>query len=162
MRMGRIWVSYGSGGAFGRVNAPCARCGGASLGGADRPPRSRAMKDMTVIYNGACPVCSREIGLYRARAEGMVAFVDLNDADLAPLGLSRDDAARRLHVVEEGRLLTGVDAFRALWRATPGFRWLARIVGLPGVRQVAGALYERLLAPALYRRHLGRTGGRKP
>ena len=114
------------------------------------------MKDTTVIYNGECPVCSREIGLYRARAEGEVSFVDLNDADLAVFGLTRDEAARRLHVVEDGRLLGGVDAFRALWRATPGFRWLARLAGLPGVRQVSGAVYERLLAPALYRRHLNR------
>jgi len=118
--------------------------------------RSRVMKDTTVIYNGACPVCSREIGVYRARAEGPVRFVDLNDTDLAVFGLTRDEAARRLHVVEEGRLLAGVDAFRALWRATPGFRWLAALVGLPVVRQVAGAVYDRALAPMLYRRHLKR------
>jgi predicted DCC family thiol-disulfide oxidoreductase YuxK len=118
------------------------------------------MKDTTVIYNGACPVCSREIGVYRARAEGPVSFVDLNDADLGVFGLTRDDAARRLHVVEDGRLLAGVDAFRALWRATPGFRWLAAVVGLPGVRQVAGTIYERVLAPMLYRRHLRRMRGR--
>jgi predicted DCC family thiol-disulfide oxidoreductase YuxK len=114
------------------------------------------MKDTTVIYNGACPVCSREIGVYRARAEGPVAFVDLNAADLSCFGLTPDEAARRLHVVEDGRLLAGVDAFRALWRATPGFRWLATVAGWPGVRQVAGVVYDRVLAPALYRRHVRR------
>jgi predicted DCC family thiol-disulfide oxidoreductase YuxK len=115
------------------------------------------MKDTTVIYNGACPVCSREIGVYRARAEGPVAFVDLNETDLACFGLTPDAAARRLHVVEDGRLLVGVDAFRALWQATPGFRWLATVTGWPGVRQVAGMVYDRVLAPALYRRHVRRT-----
>jgi predicted DCC family thiol-disulfide oxidoreductase YuxK len=100
------------------------------------------MTDRTVIYNGACPICSREI--------------DLNGADLSPFGISHDEAARRLHVVEGGRLLAGVDAFRALWRATPGFGWAARLAGLPGVRTAAEAVYERLLAPALYRRHLRR------
>lgn len=119
------------------------------------------MKDTTVIYNGACPVCSREIAVYRARAEGPVCFLDLNDTDLAGFGLTRDDAARRLHVVEGGKLLVGVDAFRALWRATPGFRWLARFVGLPGVRQMASAVYEGVLAPALYATHRRRQA-RKP
>ena len=118
------------------------------------------MKDTTVIYNGACPVCSREIGVYRGRTEGQVAFVDLNDTDLTLYGLTPDEAARRLHVVEDGRLLSGVDAFRALWRTTPGFRWLAMVAGLPVVRQVAGMVYERLLAPMLYRRHLRRMRGR--
>jgi predicted DCC family thiol-disulfide oxidoreductase YuxK len=120
------------------------------------------MKDAPiVIYNGGCPICSREIGVYRARigARGTLRFQDLNDADLSVFGLTREDAARRLHVVEDGRVVAGVDAFLALWRATPGFGWLAALVGLPGVRQVAGAVYERVLAPALYRRHLGRTAG---
>ena len=120
----------------------------------------------TVIYNGDCPVCAREIGVYRSRVgpDGRLRFVDLNDTDLAALGLDRDAAARRLHVVEDGRLLSGVDAFLALWRATPGFGWLARIVGLPGLRHGAGVAYERLLAPALYamhrRREARRRGGR--
>lgn len=119
------------------------------------------MSETTVIYNGACPVCSREIGMYRARAEGSVAFVDLNDADLCRFGLTPDAAARRLHVVENGRLLSGVDAFRALWRATPGFRWLAGLVALPGIRWVAAAVYDRALAPALYRRHLRRMAAER-
>jgi predicted DCC family thiol-disulfide oxidoreductase YuxK len=116
----------------------------------------------TVIYNGDCPICSREIGVYRARIgpAGDLRFVDLNDADLAALGLTRDDAARRLHVVEDGRLVSGVDAFVALWTATPGFRWLGRIVGLPGIRQAAGSLYEGLLAPALFAMHRRREGRR--
>jgi predicted DCC family thiol-disulfide oxidoreductase YuxK len=118
------------------------------------------MKNTTVIYNGECPVCSREIGVYRARAEGPVRFVDLNACDLDRFGLTPDDAARRLHVVEDGKLLAGVAAFVALWRATPGFRWLAAVVGLPGVRQVAGVVYERILAPALYRQHLRRVRAR--
>jgi predicted DCC family thiol-disulfide oxidoreductase YuxK len=114
------------------------------------------MKDSTtVIYNGDCPICSREIGVYRARtaADGTLLFLDLNDADLAVWGLTREDAARRLHVVEDGRILSGVDAFLALWRATPGFGWLARLVGLPGVRQVARVVYDGALAPALYAMH---------
>jgi predicted DCC family thiol-disulfide oxidoreductase YuxK len=90
-----------------------------------------------------------------------VRFVDLNAADMAAFGLTRDEAARRLHVVEDGRLLAGVDAFRALWRVTPGFRWLAAVVGLPGVRQAAGFVYDRALAPMLYRRHLRRMASRE-
>lgn len=116
----------------------------------------------TVIYNGACPICAREIGVYRARSgpDGSLRFLDLNDTDLAALGLDRETAARRLHVVEDGRLLSGVDAFLWLWKATPGFGWLARIVGLPGLRQAAGAVYEGLLAPALYAMHRRREARR--
>lgn len=117
----------------------------------------------TVIYNGDCPVCAREIGVYRSRVgpDGRLRFVDLNDADLAVLGLDRETAARRLHVLEDGHLLSGVEAFLALWRATPGFGWLARIFGLPGVRHVAGVVYEGLLAPVLYAMHRRRQAARR-
>lgn len=120
------------------------------------------MKDTPiVIYNGACPICSREIGLYRARAgAGGPRFLNLAEADLAPYGLTPDAAARRLHVVQNGTLLSGFDAFVALWRATPGFGWLARLVGLPGISGLVRLVYDRAAAPLLYAMHRRRQARR--
>ena len=90
----------------------------------------------------------------RVRASGgALKFADLNETDLASFGLTSDQAARRLFVVQDGALLSGVDAFVVLWRETPGFAWLARLVALPGVRQVAGIVYEGVLAPILFSMH---------
>jgi predicted DCC family thiol-disulfide oxidoreductase YuxK len=113
-------------------------------------------KTCTVIYNGSCPICSREIDMYVGRVRafgGSLKFADLNETDLAAFGLTSDQAARRLYVVQDGELLAGVDAFVVLWRETPGFAWLARLVALPGVRQVAGIVYEGALAPILFSMH---------
>jgi predicted DCC family thiol-disulfide oxidoreductase YuxK len=66
-------------------------------------------------------------------------------------GIDREAAKKRLHVVTaDGELLAGVDAFLALWREMPRYRPLARVVGLPGVKQLAHLVYEGLLAPGLY------------
>ncbi|MCS6778278.1 MAG: DUF393 domain-containing protein [Geminicoccaceae bacterium] len=111
-----------------------------------------------VVYNGSCPICAREIAAYR-RSAGRHAvelgFLDASrpDADLAGLGLDADSAARRLHLVADGRLLAGVEAFAALWDRLPGWRLLARLVRLPGVRKLADLVYEGMLAPLLYRWH---------
>lgn len=113
-----------------------------------------------VIYNANCPICSREIASYRRYCETRdlpVAFHDLDRADLGTLGLTPEDAARRLHVIDRGTLLAGADAFLALWQAMPRFRPLARIVGLPGIRQIATLVYEGLAAPALYALHRRRV-----
>ncbi|MBT8459660.1 MAG: DUF393 domain-containing protein [Boseongicola sp.] len=110
----------------------------------------------TVIFNGDCPICSREIEMYRGRVEAMdgtLGFVDLNAANLQAYGLSADQAARRLYVMRDGEMLAGVEAFLVLWRETPGFAWLARLVGLPVVRHVAHVVYEWGLAPLLFRMH---------
>lgn len=112
-----------------------------------------------VLYNARCPVCRAEIDHYRAYSEARglpVAYHDLNTRDLAEWGIGADAAARRLHVRQGGRVLSGVDGFLALWRALPRYRWLARIVALPGLRQAAHLVYERLLAPRLYARHVAR------
>lgn len=114
-----------------------------------------------VLYNRACPVCRAEIRHYEdhaARNGVAIGFDDLNSADLSAWGVSAEQAARRLHVLHEGRVVAGVPAFLALWSRLPRYRWLARLVALPGIVQLASLVYERVLAPALYRAHLGRLG----
>jgi predicted DCC family thiol-disulfide oxidoreductase YuxK len=109
--------------------------------------------DTCVLYNGQCPICSREIDVYRreTQAAGLpLAFDDLHAADLARWGVSAEDARRRLHVIADGQVLSGMPAFVALWNALPRWRWLGRLVGLPGVRQIAALVYDHALAPMLY------------
>lgn len=99
-----------------------------------------------VYYDGACPICSREIAFYRARpgADGF-AWVDATSCDATDLGagLDRGAALSRMHVrLADGRLLSGAAAFAAMWRAMPGLRWLGVLVGLPGISQIAEAAYR--------------------
>ena len=124
-------------------------------------------RPIAVCYNGACPLCRREIDLYRRMATTHGVTVDWRDiaaepAMLAAQGLHADDLARRLHVVDgDGRVVAGVDAFRALWSRLPATRWLARVVGWWPVRPLAGVVYERLVAPGLYARHRRRERRRR-
>lgn len=111
---------------------------------------------LTVIYNGACPICAPEIRAYRRQAEAAdapVDFVDLTEGGAERFGLSRDAAARRLYVVTPGGRLSGIDAFLALWRQLPQMRWLARLIDRPVLRGITAWGYERIAAPLLYRLH---------
>ena len=117
------------------------------------------MSDNTrVLYNAECPVCSFEIDHYRKYTDrkGLsIRFDDLNINDaLTTWGLSEDQAARRLYVEDQGQLYGGIPAFIVLWRQMPRYRWLAWVVDLPGIRQLASLLYDWVLAPAIYRWHL--------
>jgi predicted DCC family thiol-disulfide oxidoreductase YuxK len=110
-----------------------------------------------VLYNETCPVCRIEIDAYRRRAAAKGLPIRFDRLDRAEdWGLTADQAARRLHVWQDGQVLSGLDAFRALWSAMPGWRWLARATGWPLVRPLARLLYDRVAAPLLYRAHLKR------
>ena len=123
---------------------------------------SAGMKNQSstrVLYNDTCPVCRFEINHYAAYAQkrGLaLRFEDLNDSDLRDWGLTEDQAARRLYVLKDGTLLSGIPAFLVLWADMPRYRWLGRIVGLPGLRHLAVFAYDAVLAPLIYRWHLRR------
>ncbi len=100
-----------------------------------------------VFYDGKCGVCAKEIAYYRRIAPvGVFAWMDIA-TDPKPLdvhGISQIDALRRLHVLDdEGNWHIGVDAFVMMWQQLGYWRWLGWFVGLPIVRQIAGAAYNR-------------------
>jgi hypothetical protein len=53
-------------------------------------------------------------------------------------------------------LTSGIPAFLVLWAQMPKYRWLAKTVSLPGVKQIASVIYDYVLAPAIYRWHIHR------
>ncbi|TQF77093.1 DUF393 domain-containing protein [Elioraea sp. Yellowstone] len=100
-------------------------------------------------YDGACPVCAREVAFWRGRpGGGAIAWVDVSAPDAAPgPGLTRAAALARMHVrLPDGRLVAGARAFAVIWGAMPGFRRLGRLVGHPLVAPVAEAAYRGFLA----------------
>jgi len=113
----------------------------------------------TLYYDGACPVCSREIALYRRQAGAeRVCWVDV--AQCAPEalgpGLSRETALARLHARRpDGSLVSGAAAFTLLWRALPRWAWLGRLLGARPVLPLLEAGYRLFLAI----RPLWRRGG---
>jgi predicted DCC family thiol-disulfide oxidoreductase YuxK len=120
------------------------------------PEPDKAAPALTVLYDGACPLCRREIGLYRGLPSSTpVCFADVSDAaQPLPSGTTREQLLARFHVrAADGRLLSGAQAFLALWDTLPGWRWLARIGRLPGVAWLMERVYRLFLRlrPALQR-----------
>ncbi|SLN23071.1 hypothetical protein ROJ8625_00915 [Roseivivax jejudonensis] len=110
---------------------------------------------LTVIYNDTCPICAREVAGYKRMTadDPDIGYRGLSEGELSDFGLTKRDAARRFHVLEDGTLYDGVPAFTRVWRRIPRLRWLARVIETPGVRQVADILYDYAAAPALFALH---------
>ncbi len=83
-----------------------------------------------VYFDGSCPVCTAEIGIYRKAAEPeSVQFIDITRADApVPPGTTREALLARFHVRDSrGELVSGARGFATLWQAIPRFRLLGRI-----------------------------------
>ena len=120
-------------------------------------PASQSCDDsLRVLYNGSCPICSKEIEHYQRYSDGEglpIAYDDLMTEAREAWTIDQDSAAKALRVRRGDEVLVGVDAFLALWEAMPRYRLLARLVRLPGVFTLARWVYDGVLAPALFRFH---------
>lgn len=107
----------------------------------------RSCDGLTVMFDGSCPLCRREIGLYQSLASLQpVQWLDVSElhSDLAPAEQAR--LLARFHVRQaDGRMLSGAAAFVSLWLAMPGWRWLGRFGRLPGVTPVLEWAYVHFL-----------------
>jgi len=107
---------------------------------------------LTVLYDGACPLCRREIAHVKSLAERQgdsgLCFVDISRETEGDTRSNSERAAllARFHVQRaDGSRLDGAAAFVAMWRRLPGWRWLAKLARLPGVLPLLELAYRGFL-----------------
>ncbi len=92
----------------------------------------------TVFFDGACHLCSREVGLYeRADTVGKLNLVDISKPDFDAKAHGLDDARvnKHMHVRgPAGNTEVGVDAFVAIWKALGKYDWAVRAAKSPVLR----------------------------
>lgn len=87
------------------------------------------MSRLLVWYDGACPLCIREIALMRRLDwHDAIQFIDIAPQQ-AECPLDRTVMLNRFHASEDGVVLSGAAAFAAMWRHIPLLKplgWAAR------------------------------------
>lgn len=110
------------------------------------PSHDTSSECTTVYFDGACPVCSREVKLYtRLDRKGAVEWhdVSISQGDLERDGVTQADALARLHArLPNGQLVTGVSAFLAIWKMLPGFRLLVPFARWRPIRWLLERAYD--------------------
>ncbi|NQW49897.1 MAG: DUF393 domain-containing protein [Rhodospirillales bacterium] len=120
----------------------------------------------TAYYDGACPLCAREINFYRRqKGADQVSWVDISVMDCVNIApdLPRKAALARFTMRDfDGNLVSGSRAFISVWKRLPHFRWLAIIFSIQPLAWLLEKAYglflktrPRLQALAL-RREMGR------
>jgi predicted DCC family thiol-disulfide oxidoreductase YuxK len=114
---------------------------------------------LEIIYNENCPVCRFEIKHYQeyvSKRELPISFIDLNTNDLTKWEVTKDQAAKQLIAIKDGKILQGIDAFGELWKTMPRYKVLAILIKLPILNYFSRHLYNLIAAPIIYKMHKNR------
>lgn len=108
---------------------------------------SKQMTCLTVYFDGSCPLCRREIAMYRRLPEASsIDWVDVSAGQELGYALSCEAAMARFHVRDtQGRLFSGAAAFSHLWRVFPGWRWLGWLAAWPPLSWLFELAYRLFL-----------------
>lgn len=103
------------------------------------------MGNVIVWFDGSCLLCAREIALMRwLDLRGTITFQGASPPD-AIYPLDRQMLMTRLHVSENGALLSGTEAFAAMWRAIPLLKLLGWATRHPTILAIIERVYIRFL-----------------
>lgn len=108
------------------------------------------MASLTLLYDGGCPLCLREVTFLRRRDVRLhpgaprLAFVDIDDPAYDPAahaGISYREAMGRIHAVAaDGSVLQDVEVFRRAYQLV-GLGWLYAPTRWPLLRPLVERLY---------------------
>lgn len=99
---------------------------------------------LTVFFDGACPICAREIALMkRLDRRRHLTFCDFSrpEYDAGSTGFAPSELGRVIHARwADGSVITGVEVFRAMWEAV-GLGLLAKLSRLSVVEPLVLKAY---------------------
>ena len=88
---------------------------------------------MKVYYNESCNICKAEINLYKKQNIEEIEWVDITNNIIAEKETSKNDKnlLRRLHVIDNGKVFEGAEAFLLVWKKIPKYNFLYKFFKLP-------------------------------
>ncbi|MBC3863174.1 DUF393 domain-containing protein [Undibacterium jejuense] len=103
----------------------------------------------TVYFDGACPICSKEIATYQKLKGGeQIKWIDASVCNEQELGttLDRPAALARLHVRDaSGNLVHGAAAFVEMWKHLPALSWITPLLSNRFALSILDLLYNFFL-----------------
>lgn len=99
-----------------------------------------------VLYDGSCPLCSKEIKLYQSSdANFKFNWQDIEKSQdiLLKYELDYIDVKKIFHVIDKNNeVKKGVDGFLVIWKELKYWKILYYLVSFPILRQVAQFAYK--------------------
>ncbi|MBT4204000.1 MAG: DUF393 domain-containing protein [Rhodobiaceae bacterium] len=97
-----------------------------------------------VFFNNSCNICRFEIDHYKKISDDSFEWIDItnNEDALSLTSKSQKDLLRRLHVINQGKVIVGAEAFIVIWSNMDKYKFLAKIFSFKPCFMVFHYSYE--------------------
>ncbi len=97
-----------------------------------------------VFFNNSCNICRAEINHYKKHSDNNLEWVDVTDNQNAQQLTSKSykDLLRRMHVIQDGKVIDGAESFLIIWKNIPKYNFLYKIFKLKFLFFFLNIFYE--------------------
>ena len=97
-----------------------------------------------VFFNNSCSICRFEINHYKKISDNNLEWVDItnNDDALKITSKNQEELLRRLHVIDNGKVVGGAKAFIIIWSKIPKYKFLSKLFSIKPFFLIFHYIYE--------------------
>ncbi len=97
-----------------------------------------------VFFNNSCNICRLEINHYKKISDSNLEWVDItnNEEAIKLTSKSQKELLRRIHVIDNGNVISGAKAFVIIWSKIPKYKFLSKLFSIKIFFIIFHYLYE--------------------
>ena len=97
-----------------------------------------------IFFNNSCNICRAEINHYKKYSEKDVECIDVTNNEEAQKITSKsyEELLRRMHVLQDGKVIDGAESFLIIWKNIPKYNFLYKIFKKKSLFFLLKVLYE--------------------
>ncbi len=97
-----------------------------------------------VFFNNSCNICRAEINHYKKHSDNSVEWIDVTTNEEAQKITSKSykELLRRMHVIQDGRVIDGAESFLIIWKNVPKYNFLYKIFKIKPLFFILNIFYE--------------------
>ena len=82
-----------------------------------------------VFFNNSCNICRAEINHYKKHSNESIEWVDITNNKEAQQITSKSykQLLRRMHIIQDGKLIEGAEVFLIIWKNIPKYNFLYKL-----------------------------------
>ena len=97
-----------------------------------------------VFFNNSCNICRTEINHYKKHSDENINWIDVTDNKEAQNITSKSykELLRRMHVIQDGKVIDGAESFLIIWKNIPKYNFLYKIFKIKPLFFFLNIFYE--------------------